>query len=404
MPGFFNPQAYDKNSKGTPKNISQCGKCGLSRKCLSPKMEVYGSGDRKILFIGEAPGIEEDKLGELFVGPSGEMMRAIMEEVGIDLEDCSSTNSITCRPEEDRVEPYMTSCCRPNLLRTIKKIKPKVIIPLGISALESILFDVWKKSVDGISRWVGYTIPLREYDAWVCPTYSPEFVLHKENPILTASFARHIQAALALEDVKPGYLKIEDLEETVEIIRSTKEAKKRMLDLATRSGYLAWDYETTGLKPDRKKQRIVSVSFCLDGKETFACMMNKKLKEPLIQILKNKRLKKIASNMKFEERWSIAKLKTKCLGWWWDTMLAAHMIDNRSKITSVKFQAFVLLGISDYDSHISPYLKASGSNELNRIYELDRDDLLLYNGMDSILEYLVCFKQREIIKNKGKGR
>ena len=123
--------------------------------------------------------------------------------------------------------------------------------------------------------------------------------------------------------------------------------------------------------------------------------MKESLKEALSKVLRNPKLKKVASNLKFEERWTRAKLGYSVAGWAWDTMLAAHCLDNRSGITSIKFQAFVLLGIADYASHIEPYLKTKYSNELNRIEELDEDELLLYNGLDSLLEYKVMEKQRE---------
>lgn len=102
--------------------------------------------------------------------------------------------------------------------------------------------------------------------------------------------------------------------------------------------------------------------------------------------------------MKFEERWTVAKLGCKVRGWHWDTMLAAHILDNRSGITSLKFQAFVHLGISDYDSHISPFLYSKHPNETNRIDQVDDKSLLLYNGLDSLLEYLIMKKQKAIFE------
>ncbi len=78
-------------------------------------------------------------------------------------------------------------------------------------------------------------------------------------------------------------------------------------------------------------------------------------------------------------------------------MLAAHCIDNRSEICSVKFQAFVLLGLADYDSHIAPYLKSKTANGVNRIRDLEEEDLLMYNGLDSLVEYIVMERQKEIM-------
>jgi len=72
-------------------------------------------------------------------------------------------------------------------------------------------------------------------------------------------------------------------------------------------------------------------------------------------------------------------------------MLMSHVLDNRRGITSVKFQAYVRYGISDYDSEIAPFLKAEvdNGNAFNRIDEIPVDKLLEYNGMDSFIEYHV---------------
>ena len=169
-----------------------------------------------------------------------------------------------------------------------------------------------------------------------------------------------------------------------------------MKQLLKRKGVLAFDYETTGLKPENSKQKIVSVSFCLDGRKTFACMVTDNNKKLVSQILKSPNLKKVASNMKFEERWTRAKFGHEVRCWHWDTMLAAHVLDNRSHITSIKFQSFIYLGINDYDSFINPYLKTQPGELLNRIEELDPEELLLYNGLDSLLEYMIMKKQRRM--------
>ncbi len=400
MPGFFNPHLYEKGSKGTPKNIPQCGKCGLSQKCLSPRMEVGGKGKRRILFVGEAPGETEDHRGIPFIGVSGMYLRKVVENLGVDMDDCWITNSIICRPQGNKIEQSMIACCRPNLLKTIRQLKPNVIILLGGSAVESLIRGLWKQDMGGISRWVGWTIPLAEYGAWVCPTYHPAYLLRQDKDVILAlTFKNHLKKALSLEKITPKPLDLQKLESQIEIIQSHRKAEKRIWDLSKKSGILAFDFETSGLKPDRKKQRIVSISFCLDGKDTFACMVNPSLYDAIRAVLLSKRLKKVASNIKFEERWTLAKLGCGVACWNWDTMLAAHIIDNRSHISSVKFQAFVLLGLSDYDSHIKPYLETKVSNGINRIEELEEEVLLMYNGLDSLIEYKVMIKQKEIVRN-----
>ncbi len=110
-------------------------------------------------------------------------------------------------------------------------------------------------------------------------------------------------------------------------------------------GLAAFDYETTGLKPHARGHRIKCASVAFSPDVVYAFMMpgKKKDREPLIRFLRNRHIKKIASNIKFEEQWSNVRLGTEVKGWHWDTMLNAHVFDNRpGHITSIKFQAYVL--------------------------------------------------------------
>ena len=110
---------------------------------------------------------------------------------------------------------------------------------------------------------------------------------------------------------------------------------------------------------------------------------------------------KIAQNLKFEDRWTRVKLGHPVRNWLWDTMLAAHVLDYRRGITSLEFQAFVQLGVQLYDKHIKPYLKSVGQSRFNRIKELDLKDLLLYNGMDSLLTYKIAMKQMKVFRQRS---
>lgn len=403
MPGFFNPHSLEQRSRCSPKRLTQCGKCGLAQKCISPRMKPSGEGVIRVLFVGGALNELEDRRGTHFLGDAGQYLREVVEDLGSDIDACWMTNSVICHSSADKIEPFMISCCRPSLLNTIKKLKPNVIITLGEDPLESLLHGLWKKDINTIERWVGWNIPLAEYGAWLCPTYDPSYLVEKRNEkdvILKLVFKNHIKKAMSLANVKPNPINITKLESQVEIIRSTRKAKKRIWGLSKEKGILAFDWETNALKPDRKKSRLVSASFCLDGRDTFSCMVRPSLFDAIRAVLRSKQLKKVASNIKFEERWSIAKLKIRVAAWHWDTMLAAHCIDNRPLVSSIKFQAFVLFGIADYDSHIEQYLKSSTADGINQILELNRNDLLLYGGLDSLIEHMVMVKQKEILRNE----
>ena len=108
---------------------------------------------------------------------------------------------------------------------------------------------------------------------------------------------------------------------------------------------------------------------------------------------------KIGFNKKFENRWIKTKLGVDVRNWVWDGMLSAHHLDNRRGITSAKFQAFVRLGMPLWNEHIEPLLKSTDDSGLNRIREIPMRDLLIYNGIDALVEYKIAEIQRKEMKN-----
>jgi DNA polymerase I-like protein with 3'-5' exonuclease and polymerase domains len=165
--------------------------------------------------------------------------------------------------------------------------------------------------------------------------------------------------------------------------------------MVDKGGRVSFDYETNMLKPDSKDAEIICCAVCWQGKKTISFPWTNKTSSAMKRLLVSERLKKVGANIKFEDRWTKAVLGVDVVGWEWDTMQSAHVLDNRPEITSVKFQAFVRLGFGSYDDHIKPFLESvePGGNSKNRINEVDRNDLLLYCGLDSLLEYKIALHQ-----------
>jgi hypothetical protein len=148
------------------------------------------------------------------------------------------------------------------------------------------------------------------------------------------------------------------------------------------------------LKPDFIGARIVSCSICWEGKETIAYPWYGDAIEATREFLRSDILK-IASNLKFEDRWTMRMLRTRVKNWWWDTMLMAHVIDCRRETTGLKFQAFVLLGQESYNNPVEQFLRSKGDSRINSILkEVEIGQLLEYNAYDSLLEFEVCLIQR----------
>jgi uracil-DNA glycosylase family 4 len=392
--------------------VAKCGLCGLYKHCQSPKMEPFGKGKRRILIVGEAPGETEDKEGRPFCGRAGTFQREQLEEFCIDMDrDCWQANTLICHPEKNATPTSkQIDYCYPNLLKTINRLKPEVIIPVGRAAVEAVLKGIWRSPVGPMTRWVGWTIPCREYNCWIVPTYHPSFVLRENNYFTKLGghspaeklFSFHLKQASELKG-RP-YDKVPNLKQKIKLLYEESEIVSilnNFLGVCEREPndhLMSFDLETDRLKPDSQSSRIRTVSICMDGKTTIAFpWLGRKVKSAFKALLKSNKVGKIGFNIKFEDRWIWEKLKIRVANWVWDAMVAAHIIDSRKEICSLAFQALVLLGIGTYGEQISPFLEAKHGNSQNRIKHAPLRELLFYNGLDSYCTYFVGMKQRELL-------
>ena len=126
-----------------------CSKC--SELCKSRSQVVFGSGNQKskILFIGEAPGATEDKQGIPFCGMSGKILSELLAHIGVAREEVFITNTILCRPQDNR-NPAKEEVqnCRERLDKLIEIMQPKVIVTIGNFATERILGKTGITSLD----------------------------------------------------------------------------------------------------------------------------------------------------------------------------------------------------------------------------------------------------------------
>ncbi|MBT8251827.1 MAG: uracil-DNA glycosylase [Nitrosopumilus sp.] len=120
-------------------NVINCTKCDL---CKTRTNSVPGKGNFQsdVIFVGEAPGRNEDKNGEPFVGVAGKKLSIALDEAGISRESIYITNVVKCRPPKNRVpNTDERSTCQEYLKQEISIIKPKIICILGNTAFNSIL-------------------------------------------------------------------------------------------------------------------------------------------------------------------------------------------------------------------------------------------------------------------------
>jgi len=121
-------------------DLGDCTRCRLHKQ--GRKQIVFGVGNPKaeLMFIGEAPGADEDQQGEPFVGRAGQLLNNMIKAMGLRREDVYIANIIKCRPPGNRT-PERDECetCSPFLMRQIAAIQPKAIVALGAVAAKTLL-------------------------------------------------------------------------------------------------------------------------------------------------------------------------------------------------------------------------------------------------------------------------
>jgi uracil-DNA glycosylase family 4 len=148
-----------------------CRRCKLHG--LGRNKVVFGVGNptADLMFVGEAPGADEDQQGEPFVGRAGQLLTKIIEAIDLGRADVYIANVIKCRPPKNRnPDPDEVEQCEPFLFRQIEAIQPKVIVALGKFAAQSLL-----KTSEPITRIRGREFSFR--GAILIPTYHPAYLL-----------------------------------------------------------------------------------------------------------------------------------------------------------------------------------------------------------------------------------
>src|SRR5688572_25253307 len=155
----------------TRDDLGDCTRCKLHTQGRKQIVFGVGSPTADLMFVGEAPGADEDIQGIPFVGRAGQLLTKMIEAMGFTRDDVYIANVIKCRPPENRnPDPDEIASCEPFLLRQIAAIEPKVIVALGSFAAKTLL-----KTQSPISRLRG-----RVYDyqgAKLVPTFHPSYLL-----------------------------------------------------------------------------------------------------------------------------------------------------------------------------------------------------------------------------------
>jgi uracil-DNA glycosylase len=152
------------------RDIGDCTRCGLCEG-RTQVVNTFGNHKARLMFVGEAPGADEDAQGKPFVGRAGQLLTKIIEAIGLKREDVLIGNVNRCRPPGNR-QPTLeeAAICRPFLFREIAAVQPDVIVVMGNTALRNLL-----EVREGITRVRGKFQDFRGIK--VMPTFHPAYLL-----------------------------------------------------------------------------------------------------------------------------------------------------------------------------------------------------------------------------------
>lgn len=157
------------------KSLHNCDRCKLAK--LGRTQVVFGVGNphASVMFVGEAPGFNEDQKGEPFVGAAGKLLNDLLASAGLSRDEIYIANVIKCRPPNNRdPEPDEVETCKPFLLQQIQLIRPKLVCTLGNWATQTLL----ERKV-GISKVKAQAFYMKDFV--IFPLLHPAAALHQGN-------------------------------------------------------------------------------------------------------------------------------------------------------------------------------------------------------------------------------
>jgi len=342
------------------------------------KKVKYERNNPEFVVIGECPGREECTVGKPFVGSSGRLLMKTFSLFGMKRKDISILNAMMCPkyPSDSRTDiEKATKQCKPNVMKALSILKPKVVVLLGELALYS-LFNKKK-----ISKFRGITI---DSGYKVIPTFHPAYVTRnckKGYPEIPVETMNEIEK-LFYSDIKHAVAILKG-KDTLNVNYSTINIPD--------NGIVAFDIETENLLVAHTKGKVLSIA--LAGEDgVFASIVKKnRLKKKIKEILENPKVKKIVHNRPFDELVCLNNLKCKVKGQIFDTMTMAHIVDEN--MISYKLEHLANVYTSRHN------IKDIVSGDRSSLSSLPEDQLLSYVSLDAE----VTFEIFNVLKKKIAG-
>ncbi len=404
-----------KGAASTVKKKTQCLSCGLYKAgCTSPRMQVTGLGEKGILIISDYPTGTDDRNSSHLSGESGKLLQEELKKHDVHIyNDVWRINVVNCRPVDSRSmarEPKAKEikCCSAAIETAIKELKPKKVIILGNSlTIKAIYGPRIKRMSTPVCR--GLRFRDNNWGCWVYTIYHPKTLLaDHRNDLLRDVWNRDIEFIIKDDKV---FSKIIIDTSKLNILTTAESIVKVLRVLLKNKGTIAFDYETTNLKPYQKGQKLLSCSYTTEDYETYTFPIQHKvlpiadqlrIMKMWAKVIADPKIFKVVAGYTMETSWSEYVLKVASKGFLWDTQLATHILDNRPGITGLKFQLFQKFGIEEYDKGAKKYIKPAPGSDFNRMEEMPLIKMLRYNGIDSYGTMLLFHNQRKEFRGDDK--
>jgi len=395
-----------------------CESCGMYKLCKNPKIEPKGKGNIMVVF--GSPEKQEDRPGKEFMVMHQRYLYAVLESLGVNKNRVTVTHAIQCY--QSQVNPKAIEGCHYRLKKRIMEEEPRMVIVCDGLAMRTLYNDVnsGRFSFAKYDKFTGQVIPDQRLKTLVVPIEPPKWAIealeYRKETILKYKPESTFESELYTDKqlTKNDKFRIFDRfirtqlrtalkstwKKTTGKVQTTEDVNEAIKILKYFGGLkeCAFDIETTGIKPYETGHEIVTWGFS-DYKNAYAFphFNNKEFLDTLKDVLIGD-VGKVGWNIAFEQNWIRELLGYEIKNWVWDGMLASHIIDNRDGITSLKFQAFGLLGIGDYDSDTGVFLKSADSknqNSINNIKMAPMARLLYYNALDALYTYQIYEIQKK---------
>ena len=409
MVGFFTEAEVPFVKQRRTAKTYGCSSCKRYTHCETPKFKPFGEGKAGIMNIFSYPTEMQDVKADMNKNKNVRAVDRYLASNGYDLTtDCINLFAVACySSKKNTPAPTHIEACRERVFKSIEKYKPKIILLHGEQAIKSVIGKSWHKGFGMFKKWVGFTIPDVEIGSWVCPQF---LASSKEDGEEYATiWKQNMDNALSkldceLEHIKPEYILYSEEEDIVKCLgRILHQAKIQPFQMA-------FDYETTGLKPHNTSiHRIICISFSYrfkDIQKTYCIKMPTSDEGKLLlkRVLRSKDIHKVAHNLVFEEMWTEEIIGCSVNPWGWDTILGAHLLDSRDNTKGLKFQTYVNFGVAGYDDEVAPFLKglnSKDSNSPNKLIEYTKfpqnyKKLMTYCAFDSLYTLALAEKQQRL--------